>query len=374
MNPPVALLNLKPEIELLGDEFDAAIRRVMDSGQFILGPEVSNFEHEVAEYLGVKHAIGCNSGTDALEIALRALDVEAGDEVITTPFSFFATAEVISKLSATPVFVDIDPETYNIDPAKIEAAITENTKAIIPVHLFGQPADMAKINAIADAHGIKVVEDCAQAFGSRIGEKKIGNFGDLAAFSFFPSKNLGAFGDGGLISSDDDELANIATMLRKHGSHDKYRNERIGYNSRLDAMQAAILRVKLPHIDQWNSNRRATADEYNERLSNIPWIKTPPTTPDGSHVVHQYTLRCVGRDRDEVCSELKAAGISNMVYYPVPIHKLPVYADQNITGLPEAELAASQVFSLPMGPFVTAEEIDRVVTTLQSLADRKRAA
>src|SRR5690554_750531 len=327
MNPTVTktipILDLGPEIEQLWDELSAAFQRVMRSGQFIGGPEVQAFEREVADYLGVKHAVGVNSGTDALVIGLRALGVGAGDEVITTPFSFFATAESISNVGATPVFVDVDERTFNIDPGLIEAAITPRTKAILPVHLYGRPAEMDAILAVAERHGLKVIEDCAQSFGARYrGTRQTGTMGHVGAYSFFPSKNLGAFGDGGLVATDDDHIAEQARMLRAHGSKRKYHNEVLGYNSRLDALQAAFLRVKLPHVDAWNEGRRATARRYGELLADVPGVVTPEIV-DG-HVFHQYTVRLLGNDRDQVQKRLSDAGIGTMVYYPVPQDRLPV--------------------------------------------------
>ncbi|MCA1791858.1 MAG: DegT/DnrJ/EryC1/StrS family aminotransferase, partial [Thioalkalivibrio sp.] len=260
--PRIPVLNLTPEIEELWDELNDAFQRVLRSGQFILGPEVEAFETEVADYLGVKHAIGVNSGTDALVIGLRALGIGPGDEVITTPFTFFATGESIANVGATPVFVDIDENSFNIDPSLIEDAITPRTKAILPVHLFGRPCDMDAVMGIAERHGLEVVEDAAQSFGARLGGQQSGTFGRVGAFSFFPSKNLGAFGDAGLLATDDDEVAESARMLRAHGSRTKYHNETLGYNSRLDSLQAAFLRVKLPRVDAWNERRRDVAATY----------------------------------------------------------------------------------------------------------------
>ncbi|MBE3550231.1 MAG: pleiotropic regulatory protein [Brockia lithotrophica] len=343
----IPILDLAPEVEELWEELQAAIVRVLRSGQFILGPEVEAFEREVAEYLGVKHAIGVNSGTDALVLSLRALGIGPGDEVITTPFTFFATAEAIHLVGATPVFVDIDPESFNLDPNRIEEAITPRTRAILPVHLYGRPADMDAILAIARAHGLKVIEDTAQAFGAVVGGKKAGTLGDVGAFSFFPSKNLGAYGDGGLVATDDDEVAERVRMLRAHGSRRKYVNEMIGYNSRLDALQAAILRIKLPHIDRWNAARRLVARRYNALLEGIPGIVIPDVQE--GYVFHQYTIRVLGGKRDAVRRFLADRGIATMVYYPVPLHRLPVYATPS-GEFPEAERAASEVLSLPIWP------------------------
>jgi dTDP-4-amino-4,6-dideoxygalactose transaminase len=349
-----------PEVDFLWPELEEAFRRVMRSGRYILGPEVEAFEKEVASYLGVKHAIGVNSGTDALVIALRALGVGPGDEVITTPFTFFATAEAISLVGATPVFVDIDPRTFNINPDLIPSAITPRTKAILPVHLYGLPAEMDPILEIARSHGLKVLEDCAQAFGATYRGKKVGTLGDAGAFSFFPTKNLGGFGDGGLIATNSDEVAERARMLRAHGSRRKYYNERVGYNSRLDALQAAFLRVKLRHVDAWNEARRQVASRYNELLAGLPGLVLPEVSP--GHVFHQYTVRVLG-GRDRVAEALAREGVGTMVYYPVPLHRLPVYAHMG-AALPEAERAAREVLSLPMGPFLTREQAHGVAVAL----------
>ncbi|MGC9019532.1 MAG: DegT/DnrJ/EryC1/StrS family aminotransferase [Candidatus Bipolaricaulaceae bacterium] len=355
-----------PEVEFLWPELEEAFRRVMRSGQYILGPEVEAFEREAAAYLGVKHAIGVNSGTDALVIALRALGVGPGDEVITTPFTFFATAEAISLVGATPVFVDIDPRTFNIDPDLIPPAITPRTKAILPVHLYGLPAEMDPILEIARSHGLKVLEDCAQAFGATYKGRKVGTLGDAGAFSFFPTKNLGGYGDGGLIATNSDEVADLARMLRAHGSRRKYHNERVGYNSRLDALQAAILRVKLPHVDAWNQARREVAQRYNELLKDLPGLVLPEVFE--GHVFHQYTVRVLKGRRDQVQKVLAEEGIGTMIYYPVPVHLLPVY--KPLYGLlegmlPEAELASLEVLSFPLWPQMTPEIQVRIVHALQ---------
>jgi dTDP-4-amino-4,6-dideoxygalactose transaminase len=343
----IPVLDLSPEIETLWDELNAAFQRVLRSGQFIQGPEVEAFEGEVAAYLGAKHAIGVNSGTDALMIGLRALGIGPGDEVVTTPFSFFATAESISNVGATPVFVDIDPRTFNLDHRLVEDAITPRTKAIMPVHLYGRPCEIDAILDIAARRGLEVIEDCAQSFGARYGGRHTGTFGRVGAYSFFPTKNLGGFGDGGLIATDDDRVAELARMLRAHGSKRKYQNEMLGYNSRLDALQAALLRVKLPHVDGWNAGRRAVAERYGQLLGDVPGIVVPEAT-DG-HVFHQYTIRCLGGDRDRIQAELQGAGIGTMVYYPVPQDRLPVYAMAH-RARPNSEDAAAQVLSLPVWP------------------------
>ncbi len=351
-----------PEVEFLWPELEEAFRRVMRSGRYILGPEVEALEREAAAYLGVKHAIGVNSGTDALVIALRALGVGPGDEVITTPFTFFATAEAISLVGATPVFVDIDPRTFNINPDLIPSAITPRTKAILPVHLYGLPAEMDPILEIARSHGLKVLEDCAQAFGATYKGKKVGTLGDAGAFSFFPTKNLGGFGDGGLIATNSDEVADLARMLRAHGSRRKYYNEGVGYNSRLDALQAAFLRVKLRHVDAWNEARRQVASRYNELFAGLSGLVLPEVSP--GHVFHQYTVRVLG-GRDRVAEALAREGVGTMVYYPVPLHRLPVYAHMG-AALPEAERAAREVLSLPIGPHLNPSSQEVVSEALKA--------
>lgn len=346
----IPILDLSAQVDELWDELNSAIQGVLRSGQFIMGPDVAAFEQEAAEYLGVKHAIGVNSGTDALVIGLRAMDIGPGDEVITTPFTFFATAESISNVGAKPVFVDIDENTFNIDHTKIEEAITPRTKAIMPVHLYGNPAAMDEIMATADKHGLKVIEDCAQSFGATYKGKQTGSIGDIGAFSFFPTKNLGAFGDGGLITTNDDDYADQMRMLRAHGSKKKYRNEMLGYNSRLDSIQAAILRVKLPHIDSWNQRRREAAQRYNIELAELAGLVTPQIT-DG-HVFHQYTIRLLERDRAAVQDALQDHGVSTMVYYPVPQDRLPIYSGK-YEPLPVSDHLTQQVLSLPIWPEIS---------------------
>jgi dTDP-4-amino-4,6-dideoxygalactose transaminase len=358
----IPILDLSPQYQSLKPKIYAAIDRVLESGQFIMGPDVIQFEQEVATYLGVKHAIAVNSGTDALVIGLRSIGIGAGDEVITTPFSFFATAESISSVGATPIFVDIDPQTFNIDPAKIKDKITLRTRAIMPVHLYGNPAAMNQIMEIAQEYGLKIIEDCAQSFGARYNGKMTGSIGDVGAYSFFPSKNLGAYGDGGLIATNDDAIAEIARMLRVHGAKKKYHNEIIGYNSRLDTLQAAILRVKLPHIDEWNSGRRRVASLYTQLLADIPEVVVPEVV--SGHVFHQYTIRIIRGDRDKVASDLASKGISTMIYYPIPQDRLPIYAGKYPSNKVSDELG-TQVLSLPIWPELDEENIQRIVSSLK---------
>ncbi|MEM6519998.1 MAG: DegT/DnrJ/EryC1/StrS family aminotransferase [Cyanobacteria bacterium P01_C01_bin.70] len=379
---PIPILDLKPQYRAIQTEIQAAVNRVLESGQFILGPEVQQFESDAAQYLGVKHAIGVNSGTDALVIGLRSLGIGPGDEVITTPFSFFATAESISMVGARPVFVDIDQASFNLNPAQIRDTITENTKAILPVHLFGDPAPMAQILDIASAHNLKVLEDCAQSFGAvfkgddirsqqgdqaGIRDRLMGQFtgamGDVGAFSFFPTKNLGAYGDGGLITTNDDAIAEMARKLRIHGTLKRYHNEILGYNSRLDALQAAILAVKLPYIGRWNQQRRQVAEIYNRLLKDVAGVITPTIT--AGHVFHQYTLRVLEGKRDAVKAYLADQGIGAMVYYPIPQDCLPVYAGQYST-YPVSQQLASEVLSLPIWPELAEATQERVVEVLKA--------
>ncbi|MBH25214.1 MAG: erythromycin biosynthesis sensory transduction protein eryC1 [Myxococcales bacterium] len=360
----IPILDLKPEIEEIADEVMASFERVMRSGHFIMGPNVKAFEAEVAEVLGTPWALGVNSGTDALFIALEALGVGPGDEVITTPFSFFATAEAVGRVGATPVFVDIERDAFNIDPACIEAAITPRTRAIIPVHLYGHAADMDAIEAIARAHDLAILEDVAQALGGEHRGRKLGTIGDAGAYSFFPSKNLGAFGDAGLLVTPDEEVARTASALRKHGAHRKYYNERVGYNSRLDEVQAAILRVKLPRLEAQNAGRRRVASAYNAMLADLDGVITPSEAPWARHVYHQYTVRILGDRRDHVREALAAEGVGTMIYYPVPIHQLPLYRDHAPT-LPVAEELSREVLSLPIWPQMTDETQRTVVDALR---------
>jgi dTDP-4-amino-4,6-dideoxygalactose transaminase len=356
-------LDLRPELDALWESLSEAALRVLRSGQFVLGPEVESFEREAASYLGVEHAVGLNSGTDALVIGLRCLAVGPGDEVITTPFSFFATAEAISMVGATPVFADIDRDSFNLDPDSVESVITEKARVLLPVHLFGRPADLMVINRLAARHDLKVLEDCAQSIGARTGGRPTGSLGHAGAFSFYPTKNLGGVGDGGLLITDDDSIAETARMLRNHGERSRYHNEMLGYNSRLDAMQAALLRVKLGHLEEANAGRRRAASRYGEWLARLPGIEAPEVTE--GHVFHQYTVRILDGRRDEVRARLDSSGIGTMVYYPIPIHRLPVYAERyDGVRLPVAEAAAGEVLSLPIWPEIEEATQLRVVEAL----------
>jgi dTDP-4-amino-4,6-dideoxygalactose transaminase len=337
-------------------EVDQAIHAVLDSGQFILGKEVGELECSVAGYLGVKYAVGCASGTDALQIAMMALGIGPGDEVITTPFTFVATAETIAILGAKPVYVDIDPRTYNIDPAGIERAVTKRTKAIIPVHLYGQAVDMDPIMEFSRSRGIPVIEDAAQALGASYKGRKVCGIGAIGAISFFPSKNLGCFGDGGMVVTNDVALGERMRVIAAHGSRVRYYHEVLGVNSRLDTIQAAILNVKLKHLDRWNQARRDAAARYAARLEGIP-ITAHSVTPYAEHIFHQYTIRA--EKRDALASFLKERGIPHAIYYPVPLHLQKAFAiSGNRDGdFPKSEQAAREVLSLPMHSELSEEQV-----------------
>lgn len=357
------MVNLKAQYEEIRDEIEQGIAETIANCSFILGPNVQNFEKEAAEYLGVKHAVGVASGTDALHLALLAEGIGAGDEVITTPFTFIATAEAICYVGATPVFVDIDPKTFNIDPDAIEAAITPKTKAIMPVHLFGQPADLSRIQPLCEKHGLKLIEDCAQSFGARVKGRQTGSFGSSAGFSFFPSKNLGAFGDGGLVVTQSDEIAEKLKMYHNHGSKVRYYHDVIGYNSRLDDMQAVILRVKLKRIEQYNAGRRRAAHLYSELMADLP-LSTPFEDGLGEHVYHQYTLLC--DRRDDVLKTLQDQQIGCAVYYPVPLHKQNVFKDAYAhVKLPVTEQVSATCLSLPICPSLEDKTIEQIVGVIR---------
>lgn len=362
----IPLLDLKEQYRSIKVEIDAAIKKVIDNQDFILGEEVRLLEKEVAAYCGAKFGIGVASGTDALILSLKALDIKEGDEVITTPFTFFATAEAISLVGARPVFVDIDPKTYNIEPAGIEKKVSKRTKAIIPVHLYGQCADMDPIVKIAKAHNLKIIEDAAQAIGASYKGNKAGSFGDITALSFFPSKNLGAFGDAGMIVTDNANLADKVRVLRVHGSSERYIHSMIGTNSRLDNIQAAVLRVKLKYLDKWLDERRANAEYYNKNLNELPVIT--PYVPDYNvHTYHLYTLRAES-NAAKLANFLVDAGIEARTYYPIPLHLQKCYKSLGYKkwDLKESEKASEQVFSIPLFPEMTVDEKDYIVDTIRS--------
>ncbi|MBI4205079.1 MAG: DegT/DnrJ/EryC1/StrS family aminotransferase [Betaproteobacteria bacterium] len=359
----IPMVDLKAQYRDCAGEIDAAIQAVVGSGQFVLGPAVAAFEREAAAYCGVRHAVAVASGTDALHLALRAAGVGPGDEVVTTPFTFIATAGAISQTGARPVFVDIDPATFNLNPALVEAAVNARTRAILPVHLYGQPADLAPLRELCQERGLALIEDCAQSFGAEYGGRKSGAYGDMGCFSFYPSKNLGAYGDGGMVVTSDDAAAERLRRLRDHGRVAAYRHAMIGYNSRLDELQAAVLRVKLGRVDEYNRRRRENARRYGERLADLG-VAPPAEDGKGLHVYHQYTIRTA--HREAVRSTLSAAGIASAVYYPVPLHRQEVYAAANAqVKLPAAEAAADQVLSLPMYPELTEEQIDEVARVVR---------
>ncbi len=359
----IQMVDVVTQYRRIKPEVDAAIEGVLNSGHYVLGEVVQEFEANVARYLDVKHAIGCASGTDALQLALMALGIGPGDEVITTPHTFIATAEAIVLLGATPVYVDIDPATYNIDATKIEAALTKKTKAIIPVHLYGHAADMDPILAVANKHGLAVIEDAAQAIGAAYKGEKVGGLGTIGCISFYPSKNLGAFGDGGLVVTNDDALAEKIRMIANHGSRVRYRHELVGVNSRLDSIQAAILNVKLKYLDEWNEVRRNAAKKYDSLLEGVEVVR-PVEAPFARHIYHQYTIRV--RNRDKVVQHLMSKRIPYAIYYPIPLHRQAALrafgnADQSF---PVAEQAAAEVLSLPMHTELTDAQQEYIVAAV----------
>ncbi len=368
--------DLSEQYKVIGEEINQAVLDVLASGRYIGGAIVEKFEQTLAAYLGVSECVSCNSGTDALYLALRAFKIGAGDEVITTPFTFVATGETVSAVGATPVFVDIDPQTFNLDLSQIEAAITPRTKAIVPVHLFGQPVDMTRLMAIADAHHLTVIEDCAQATGADWAGQKVGSIGQIGCFSFYPTKNLGACGDGGAITTNDPEIAATLRMLRDHGRRSGYYHEEFGVNSRLDAVQAAILQIKLRYLDGWNDQRRLVADRYHQLLHPISRVVTPQEIPNGHSVWNQYTVRVVDdlnqpqdgeRLRDRVRTQLRAMGVNSMIYYPLPLHLQPIYQSLGYQPgqLPMSDRVAGEVLSLPMFPELSIEQQDQVIYSLK---------
>jgi len=366
----VPLIDLGPQHRLLREELLAAIQRVLDSQQFVLGSEVRTFEEGIAKYCQTQHAIGCASGSDALLLAMMALDLKAGDEVITSPFTFFATGAAIARVGATPVFVDIDPQTYNLDPDRVEAAITQHTRAILPVHLYGHCADMTALMQIGRRRNLPVIEDAAQAMGAECHGKRAGSIGLIGCFSFYPTKNLGGVGDGGILTTNDDDLAQRLKRLRVHGGRTEYGHAEIGINSRLDAIQAAVLAVKLRHVDEWSEHRRQRAEQYTELLEEAKLTEKviPPFITAGSrHIFHQYVVR-VAENRDALMKHFATNGISTKVYYPVPLHLQECfeYLGHRQGDFPNAESAALETMALPLFPEITQDQMAYVVNTIQS--------
>jgi len=360
----IPMVDLKAEYELLRAEIEPKVLEALAAAQYINGPNVKAFEAEAAAYCGAKHGIACASGTDALMIAVRACNIGPGDEVITTPFTFVATGSTVRMAGATPVFVDIDPRTFNLDLDQVAAAITPRTKAIIPVHIFGQPVGLAPLKALCDKHGLKLIEDSAQSFGAEYGGCKSGAYGDIGCTSFYPSKNLSAFGDGGLIVTSDDQLAADMRVLASHGSRVRYHHDVLGYNSRLDELQAVILRVKLKRIDDFNRLRRAHAHAYNAQLAGVPGVVTPYEDGKGVHVFHQYTL--LVEKREAIQAALNAKSIANAIYYPVPLHQQPMFQDLCAgQKLPVTENVASRCLSLPISPLLKPEQIALITDTIK---------
>jgi dTDP-4-amino-4,6-dideoxygalactose transaminase len=373
-NVKVPYLDLKAQYQSIKADIDAAIARVLDSCQFVLGPEVAAFEQEFATYCGVSECIALNSGTSALHLALLAAGVGSGDEVITVPFTFVASVAAVCYTGARPVLVDIDPRSFTMDPALIEAAITPRTKAILPVHLYGQAADMDPIMEIARRHGIVVIEDAAQAHGAKYKGRPVGSIGNMACFSFYPGKNLGAYGEGGAVTTSNAEYASTIRMLRDWGQDRKYHHMLRGYNYRMEGFQGAILRVKLRHLEQWTEARRALVGQYNEHLENAS-VERPVEMPWGRHVYHVYTLRT--DDRDSLQAFLQAEGIQTGIHYPVPVHLQPAYADLGYErgAFPQSEAASEQVLSLPLYPELSSEAVAEVAGAVKrAVANRTPTA
>ncbi len=360
----IPMIDLKKQFAEIKEEVFEVLTEILESTQYILGPMVLELEQKISRYHDVSEAIGVASGTDALHLAVKALGIGEGDEVITTPFTFFATAESIFYSGATPVFVDVEPDTMNIDPAKIEEKITSRTKAIMPVHIFGHPADMDSICAIAKKHKLMIIEDCAQSFGAEIRGKKTGSFGDAGCFSFYPSKNLGAFGDAGMVLLQDHAVADDIRQLRNHGSKGAYKHEKVGFNSRLDEMQAGILLVKFKRIDQYNDKRRDRAALYDKLLSGD--IIRPVERPGMKHVYHQYTIR--SSRRDEIQKALRRHDIASVVYYPVPLHLQEAVSSlgHKKGDFPVAEEAAAKVLSLPIYPELPEEAVKEIAAIINN--------
>ncbi len=365
---PVPFFDLTIQNSRIRKEIDAAVSSVIDSAHFILGPNVSELEKEAAAYHGAKFAVGVASGTDALHLALKACGIKEGDEVITTPFTFVATAEAISYIGAKPVFVDIDRDTFNIDPSQIKKMINKKTKAIIPVHLFGQAADMDPIMDIAKQHDVKVIEDSCQAIGAKYGGKHVSTIGDAGCLSFFPTKNLGGFGDGGMVITNNENIFNTVKILRGHGSRTTYHYDMVGHNSRLDEIQAAVLRIKLKYLDSWMEARRKTAGLYNKLLSGC--VGTPAEHEKARHVYNQYTIKA--KDRNKLQEFLKSKGIGAMIYYPLALHLQKVYEHLGYKkgSLPACEKVQDEVLSLPVFPELTEAQITEVASAIREFSGK----
>jgi dTDP-4-amino-4,6-dideoxygalactose transaminase len=370
---PIRMVDLKGQYNKIKTEIDKAIARVIDETSFVKGEEVKQFENELAKYINARHVITCANGTDALQIAMMALGLKQGDEVITADFTFIATAEVIALLGLTPVLVDVDPETFLITPEAIEKAITPRTKAIVPVHLFGQCADMDKIMAIAEKYKLFVIEDVAQANGctytsSNGNKQSAGTIGHVGCTSFFPSKNLGCFGDGGALITNDDKIAAMIKSIANHGMTRRYYHDHIGINSRLDSIQASVLSIKLKHLDSYNNARNSAAGFYDKELSGISWLKTPKRVTWSDHIFHQYTLVIENGQRDKLKSYLEEKGIPAMVYYPVPIHSQVAYAQYGFKNedFPVTNMLSEKVLSLPMHTELTQEQLKYITDAIKS--------
>ena len=366
----VPLINLHAQYAAIKTDAVAAVERVFESQQFVLGAEVKALEDEIARYLRTNFAVGCASGSDALLLALMALDIKPGDEVITSPFTFFATGAAVARLGARPVFVDIDRQNYTLDPDLVEGAISKRTRAIIPVHLYGQCADMEPLLEISRRRGVPIVEDAAQAIGARDREQRAGSMGLIGCFSFYPTKNLGAAGDAGMISTNDEAIAQRLRRLRVHGGRTEYQHEELGVNSRLDGLQAAVLRVKLAHLDEWSAARRARAAHYDKLFAaaDLPFeLTTPHVRREGHHVYHLYVVR-VPQQRDALMAYLNEFGIGTKVYYPIPLHLQECfrYLGYNQGDFPESESAANETFALPLFPELNEEQQEYVVNTMRN--------
>lgn len=363
----IPIVDLASQYKTIQNEIEKEVLEVLSSGQYVLGKKVKSFEDELAKYLDCKHVISCASGTDALTLSLMSLGIKTSDEVITVSHSFFATSLAIALVGAKPVFVDIKEDDFNIDPSKIKNAITKKTKAIIPVHLYGNPCEIGLVREIAKEHNLYVIEDCAQSLGARFNGKLVGTFGDLGAISFFPTKNLGAFGDGGAVCTNNDELAQKLTKLRIYGSSKRYFHDYIGLNSRLDEIQAAILKVKLKYLDKWNLDRQKAASYYSKLLQGTTDVIIPHVKPNTSHVFHQYTIRI--KNRDIVYEKLRDLEIETIIYYPVPIHmqKAFNYLNIEIGSLPVTEKICNEILSLPIYPEITRETQEYIVENIKKM-------